>query len=41
MVIPLPKLQVHTFALGGSRFGEQVNLKIEDRQEDLGIHSLV
>ena len=28
---------VHTFALGGSRFGEQVNLKIEDRQEDLGI----
>ena len=37
MVIPVPEHQVHTFALGGSRVWDRVNLKMEDRQEDLGI----
>ena len=41
MVIPVPEHQDHTFALGGSRSLDQVDLKMEDRQEDLGIHSLV
>ena len=41
MVIPVPKHQVHTFALRGSRVWDRVGLKIEDRQEGLGIHSLV
>ena len=36
MVIPVPEHQDHTFALGGSRLN-RVGLKIEDRQEDLGI----
>ena len=37
MVIPVPEQQVHTFALGGSRVWDQVNLKMKDHQEDLGI----
>ena len=37
MVIPVPKLTDHTFALGGSRLGASL-LEDEDRQEDLGIH---
>ena len=37
MVIPVPELQVHTFALGRSRVWDRVDLKMEDRQEDLGI----
>ena len=37
MVIPVPKLKDHSFALGGSRVWDRVGLKIEDRQEDLGI----
>ena len=40
MVIPVPEHQDHTFALGGSRLGSS-QLEDEDRQEDLGIHSLV
>ena len=40
MVILVPEHQVHTFALGGSQSLDRVNLKMEDRQEDLGIHSL-
>ena len=37
MVILVPKLKDHSFALGGSRVLDQVYLKMEDRQEDLGI----
>ena len=37
MVIPVTEHLVHTFALGGSRVWDQVDLKMEDRQEDLGI----
>ena len=40
MVIPVPKLKDHTFALGGSRLGAS-QLEDEDHQEDLGIHNLV
>ena len=37
MMIPVPKLKDHTFALGESRsFGASL-LEDEDRQEDLGI----
>ena len=41
MVIPVPEHQDHTFALGRSRVWDQVDLKMEDRQEDLGILVLV
>ena len=41
MVIPVPEHQDHTFALGGSRVWDRVNLKMEDRQEGLGILVLV
>ena len=36
MVIPVPKLKDHSFALGGSCL-EPSRLEDEDRQEDLGI----
>ena len=36
MVIPVPELQDHSFALGGSRLGSS-RLEDEDRQEDLDI----
>ena len=39
-VIPGPKHQDHTFALGGSRLGSS-RLEDEDHQEDLGILVLV
>ena len=36
MVIPVPQLKDHSFALGGSRLGASL-LEDGDRQEDLGI----
>ena len=39
MVIPVPKLKDHTFALGGLRLGASL-LEDEDHQERLRYHSL-
>ena len=41
MVIQVSEHQDHTFALGGSRSLDRVDLKMEDHQEDLGILVLV